>query len=196
MKNILITFVLLSLPLTGYAAQKTERQKQTEQALKKGHEALNQFKYVPPGLDLIPIPGEKNKREVALMHFQHAILLDPKSANAWFSTGFAEARGNNYDDALRFFKTALELAPDNFAVTMYTGLAYFQKNDVDNALKYLLKAEVLSPESGRTHGHLARAYYAKRDQANALKQLSLARQYKDSISPAYLKQLSEIIDPK
>ena len=177
--------LLLSLPVFAFCDDGSARIELSKMAIKNGWEQV----------DTKPdVLAPTKHLDTALMHFNHAILLDMKSGPAWFASAYTYSLKGNADEALRLYRKSLEYQPEYVSTHMNIGLILLNKGDMDNSLKSLKKALELDPEQGVAHGNLARWYYRNRRYKEARQALVLARKYKSTIAPAYLKLLSEYID--
>ena len=181
--------LLLSLPVFAICDDDKFRIELSKMALKNGWEQID---------TKADVLAPTKHLDTALMHFNHAILLDMKSGPAWFGSAYTYSAKGNADEALRLYRKSLEYQPKYVSTHMNIGLILLNKGDMDNSLKSLKKAIELDPEKGVAHGNLARWYYTNKRLKEARQALVLARKYKSTIDPAYLKLLSKYIeaDPK
>jgi len=181
-----IAFILLlSLPVLAICDEDKSRIEFSKAAIK------NAWKQIDTKPDVL---APTKHLDTALMHFNHAILLDMKSGPAWFGSAYTYSAKGNLDESLKLYRKSLEYQPEYISTHMNIGIILLNKGDMDNSLKSLKKALELDPERGGVHGNLARWYYTNRQYKEARQALILARKYKSTIDPAYLKLLSEYIE--
>ena len=185
MKRFIAIIVLFSLPAFAVCNDGNDWRELSKKAIENG------WKQVDTKPDVL---APTKHIDTALMHFNHAILLDMKSGPAWFASAYAYSLKGNINESLRLYRKSLIYRPDYASTHMNIGMILLNKNDMENSLKSLLKARDLTPANGVIHGNLARWYYTNKQLAEARKELALARKYKSTIDPAYLKLLSKYIE--
>lgn len=185
MKRIAI-ILLLSLPVLAICDDDKGRIEFSKTAIKNGWEQV----------DTKPdVLAPTKHLDTALMHFNHAILLDMKSGPAWFGSAYTYSVKGNADESLKLYRKSLEYQPDYPSTHMNIGVILLGKGDMDKALASLLKARDLAPERGSIHGNLARWYYVNKIIDKAREELVLAYKYKSKDDAAFLKVLSKYINP-
>ena len=89
--------------------------------------------------------SEDNLRE-ALSASRRAVELDPQSAEAHASLGFAESLSKNYESAGKEFETALSLDSQLFEAYYFYGRSCFEQGQCDKAAALFARAGQVNPE--------------------------------------------------
>ena len=184
MKRIVIILLLL-LPALAFCDDGNARIEFSKKAIENG------WKQVDTKPDVL---APTKHLDTALMHFNHAILLNMKSGPAWFASAYTYSLKGDADESLRLYRKSLEYQPDYVSTHSNIGIILLRKGDMDNSLQSFKKARELDPEKGTVHGNLARWYYTNKRLKEARQALVLARKYKSTIDPAYLELLSKYIE--
>jgi tetratricopeptide (TPR) repeat protein len=92
--------------------------------------------------------AEAQAYAVAAQAARTAIVLDPKSAEAWLDIGFVSFWGDgDIKTGLKAFETGLQLNPDLARGWLWYGNALAATRRFDDALRALARARALDPES-------------------------------------------------
>lgn len=95
---------------------------------------------------------------LALQHFQAAVELDPKFAEARMNVGLTTLGFRNYEVAKAQCSKALELQPKNYDAYNCVGAALRGLRDLDGAEAAYKKARDLEPKRGEAYYNLAVLY--------------------------------------
>lgn len=100
----------------------------------------------------------RNALSLALQHFQAAVELDPKFAEARMNVGLTTLGFRNYAVAKEQFSKVLELQPKNYDALNGLGAALRGLKDLDGAESAYKKAKDLDPKRGEAYYNLAVLY--------------------------------------
>ena len=78
--------------------------------------------------------------DLAYQHAEHAVLLDPKSADALEMLGRVHMHRNQIDRALSAFLSAVEIKPQSAPLLSNTGYLFLKRGDLQQARLYLERA--------------------------------------------------------
>jgi eukaryotic-like serine/threonine-protein kinase len=131
--------------------------------------------------------SQSGKDDLALQEFQHALQLDPHSAEALSGIAFAYERMGRVKDAEDEFKRAAALRPDYWEGYNSLGIFYDRQQRYPEAIAQLKKVVQLTPDNAQAYSNLAAVYLDTSDpklvpeaQAALTKSVALAPSY-----PAY-----------
>ncbi|HZY84961.1 MAG TPA: tetratricopeptide repeat protein, partial [Gemmataceae bacterium] len=102
----------------------------------------------------------KGKLEEAIRHFEEALRIDPKLANARYKLSVALEQ-RNLDEAVRHYEEALRLDPKNAAAHVNLGDALSKQRKRDQAISHFEQALRLDPKNAAAHNSLGMALGAK-----------------------------------
>ena len=83
--------------------------------------------------------------EKALRHYQNAIQLNPKYADAFLNMGRLYCEIGDYDNAIQSLHNAIQLKPNNADAYNFMGSAYYFKRKNDEAIQSFQNAIQLKP---------------------------------------------------
>ena len=133
---------------------------------------------------------DKNPDE-ALIHFNHAILLDERSGKAYFAAGYVNQAKGEFDTAFDFYSQSLKYQPDYPSTHMNMGLIMLRKGKMDESLRLFERARSLAPGNGKIYANLAMWYYMNKRYAEAWNAVKDARSRQGSVNPRLLEALKE-----
>ncbi|HEV8370565.1 MAG TPA: tetratricopeptide repeat protein [Pyrinomonadaceae bacterium] len=99
--------------------------------------------------------------QAAEKHYQRALDLDPKSADAHFAYAHLLSNSGRHERALAEIKLARELDPLSLRTNALEGQILFFAKDYDNALDRLKKTIDLDPNFWLSHLFISRVYTEK-----------------------------------
>jgi protein O-mannosyl-transferase len=105
----------------------------------KSKEARNEYNQ---GNDL----QVKGKLDEAIPHFQKALEIEPRYAEAHNNLGIVRAQKQQLDEAVTHFEKALEINPDFAEAHHNLGLAFVKKDEPEKAITHFEKAIKLKPD--------------------------------------------------
>jgi DNA-binding winged helix-turn-helix (wHTH) protein/tetratricopeptide (TPR) repeat protein len=124
--------------------------------------------------------------QAAEKHYQRALDLDPKSANAHFAFAHLLSNSGRHEKALAEIKLARELDPLSLRTNAEEGQVLFFSKDYDNALDRLRKTIDLDPSFWLSHLFISRVYSEKGMHSEALAEAKKAAELSgNSQSHAY-----------
>lgn len=103
--------------------------------------------------------GEKDK---AKKLYHEAILLSPKSWEAYSGYGYFLTLNGNYDEAIENYNKSLRFIPDNSVAFDNIGINFFYKNDFKSAAIAFERATIIEPASS-TFANTGNMYYSDGD---------------------------------
>src|ERR1700722_8377684 len=131
--------------------------------------------------------SQSGKNDLALQEFQHALQLDPHSAEALTGIAGAYEQMGRIKDAEDEFKLAAVLRPDYWEGYNSLGIFYDRQQRYPEAIAQLKKVVQLTPDNAQAYSNLAAVYLDTSDpklipeaQAALMKSVALAPSY-----PAY-----------
>jgi Flp pilus assembly protein TadD len=89
--------------------------------------------------------------DLALLHYDRAIELDPKYASPHVGRGVIHGRRGDHDKAIQEFSKAIELDPNSSAAYKNRGAAYLYRHDYPKALADVDTAIQLDPYNASAH---------------------------------------------
>jgi DNA-binding winged helix-turn-helix (wHTH) protein/TolB-like protein/Tfp pilus assembly protein PilF len=124
--------------------------------------------------------------QAAEKHYQRALDLDPKSADAHFAYAHLLSNSGRHERALAEIKLARELDPLSLRTNAEEGQILFFAKDYDNALDRLKKTIDLDPNFWLSHLFISRVYTEKGMHSEALAEAKKAAELSgNSQSHAY-----------
>lgn len=132
---------------------------------------------------------DENYLDTALINAEKAIALDPKSADAWKSMGFANANKGFDDVAEEMYQKAIELNPNHHAAIHNLAVQKVKKNQLIEAKNLLEKSISLNPLSFHDHNSLGATYFK-------MDSLDLANKYwrkAYELNPNYIHTLTNLM---
>ena len=124
--------------------------------------------------------------QAAEKHYQRALDLDPKSAEAHFAYAHLLSNSGRHERALAEIKLARELDPLSLRTNAEEGQIFFFAKDYDNALDRLKKTIDLDPNFWLSHLFISRVYTEKGMHSDALAEAKKAAELSgNSQSHAY-----------
>lgn len=129
----------------------------------------------------------KGKLDQALVHFEKAVELNPKYAEAWNNMGTVYLKLEKWDNGISCFNRALEqllYATPHFALNNL-GEAYRGKGDYGRSIDYYKEALRAEPRFAGAHRGLALTHVAMGDLDAAISSLEKATEYDPEFAAAY-----------
>jgi spermidine synthase len=91
----------------------------------------------------------------AIVHFQTALQIEPKNAEAQCDLGAALFRKGNIDEAIAHFQKALAIKPGFAEAHINLGSAFVKKGEVVEAINHFQKALEIEPDNVEALNDLA-----------------------------------------
>ena len=118
--------------------------------------------------------GRANRNEEALIASEQALLIDPKSTQAYEAQGLALVSLGRIDEAIKIFKTVAECERVSASAHSNLGLAYRAKGAAKDAIDCFEKAISLDKNYKQAHNNLGVAFLDLNELENAEKALKNA----------------------
>ena len=141
-----LTIMILSLTVCNSYAQTSE-----EETLRKG-------------IDLTRL----EKFDEAITEFNKVIAINPKSANAYYSLGFAYDKKSDLNNAISNFSKAIEIEPVLTDAYYNRGFDYYKKSAFDNAITDYNKVIEINSAYADAYYGLGLVYSKKGDLKKAI----------------------------
>ena len=132
--------------------------------------------------------ANEGKYDEAIKHYDAAIKLNPRIAEAYISRGIAYSEKDELDIAIRDYNKAIELEPNNLFVYTNRSVAYHNKGDFDNAIRDYNKLIELEPNNPTTYTNRGCAYASKNDLDAAIKDFDKAIEHDQNFTEAYIRR--------
>jgi tetratricopeptide (TPR) repeat protein len=119
----------------------------------------------------------RDKKELALQHYQRAAEISPTFPKIWINIGFLQYDLKQYEEAIQSLKHSVEVSPDD--LEGYIGLGEIYRNglqDYKNAEEILLQGLEISEESSDLLGSLAMVYIDQGNTREAERYLDIAEE--------------------
>jgi len=140
---------------------------------------------------------EDKKPDEALIHFNHAILLDGQSGKAYFAAGYVSQATNKPDAAIEYYTKSLEFQPDYASTHMNMGTIMLRKGKVDESFQLFERARTLAPERGQIYVKLALWHFLNEQFPEAWDAIKEARIRQAAINEKFLEALKQQLpEPK
>ncbi len=131
----------------------------------------------------------------SIAHYERAVALYPKYAEAYVMMALAYLHVNRHEDATKAVGKAIEADPKFSKAHTLRGRLLLEKRDFKNALAALEESLRLDPQGWDAHFELARCYYNMGKMSEALEEAQRARDLPASssmtrllLADIYLKQ--------
>ena len=124
----------------------------------------------------------------AIVKFEEALKIDPKSSLALYELSLTHLEMKNYDKALEYSTKVINLNDQNLLTGAYAvkSQALTESGDVDKAIQLLKEGLEKVGESHHLHFNLALDYYKINDTDNALKHVTRAIELNKGNCAAFL----------
>jgi len=119
----------------------------------------------------------RDKKELALQHYQRAAEISPTFPKIWINIGFLQYDLKQHEEAIQSLKHSVEVSPDD--LEGYIGLGEIYRNglqDYKNAEEILLQGLEISEESSDLLGSLAMVYIDQGNTREAERYLDIAEE--------------------
>lgn len=110
--------------------------------------------------------------EAARVCFEEAIMINPRSAEAYRHLGNALANLEKYDEAIKAFQKILITEPDDGEALFSIGNIYVLKEQKLKAVEFYNKAEAAGYESAQLYQIMASIFFEADDIAQALRNIT------------------------
>ncbi len=102
--------------------------------------------------------SQLGKDDLSLQEFQHALQLDPHSAEALAGVAHAYERMGRIKDAEETFKRAAALRPDYWGGYNELGMFYYRQQRFPEAITQLRRVVGLTPDNAQAYSNLSAVY--------------------------------------
>jgi tetratricopeptide (TPR) repeat protein len=133
--------------------------------------------------------SEHGDYDGALLNFNRAIKINPRSAHAYYSRGLTYYKKKDYDRAIKDYSKAISLEPYFADAYDNRGCAYEEKKDYDHAIEDYSKAISLKPDLALAYHKRSQAYYFKKDYTSAWADVKKCRDLRGEVNPSFLEDL-------
>lgn len=129
----------------------------------------------------------EGKIDLAIVHLQKCIQLDPKNYKAYNALGLSYTIKREWDKAISYFEKSLVINPEFTEVHNNLGIIYQEKGDFERAKKEFQK--VISDQNYQqkeiAYYNLARFYYIQKNYEESFKMVNLAIEKRNNYSIAH-----------
>jgi protein O-mannosyl-transferase len=138
--------------------------------------------------------------EEAIAHFQKALEIQPKYAQAHHHLGCALLAHGRVDEALAHFRKALELRPNHAETHNNLGVVLRQQGQLENATAHFQKALELRPDYAEAHNNFGLALRRQGQPENAIAHFQKALELRPNNAEAHnnlgvaLRQQGQLAD--
>jgi tetratricopeptide (TPR) repeat protein len=129
--------------------------------------------------------GWQGKNDEALVEFNKALELNPKSADTYYNRGVIYSKKGMLDEAISDYSKAIESNPDYPNSYYNRGFAYYKKGSFDQAFADFGKAIELNPEDADAYYGRGLCYYKKGKNDDAIAEYNKAIQISPNFALAY-----------
>ncbi len=121
-------------------------------------------------------PNREEKLNIAIIHYQQVIQLDPTSTSAFNNLGNLLRRSGRFSEAIEYYRQALRLKPDFAEAHNNLGAALAQQGKPEEAVQHYRQALRLKPDFVEAYSNLgaALAQQGKLEEARAYLQQALS----------------------
>ena len=121
---------------------------------------------------------QKGRVDEAITHYQSAVQIDPRYADAQFNLGNAFLQKGRADQAISQYQKALEIQPDFAAAHLNLGNGFSQQGRMDQAISQYQKALEINPDDEKAHNNLGNAFLQKGNVSQAITHFQQALEIK------------------
>jgi len=107
--------------------------------------------------------AKKGELDKAISEYKHALVINPRFANAHNNLGVAYCRKGMLDKAITEFNKALSIKPNYADAHNNLGTTYFNKGRLDKAISEFKHTLTIKPDYADAHYNLSIIYYHKRN---------------------------------
>lgn len=127
-----------------------------------------------------------NNQEQAILHYQHAIKIDPHYIDAYIGLIYTFGALERQEDARVQFNKAIELDPNNIGAYLNWGFALVNLNQYEEAIEQYKKATELDPSDIRAYLNWGFALNRLNQHTKAIEQFKKASELKPDNAIAHL----------
>ncbi|MEW5800713.1 MAG: tetratricopeptide repeat protein [bacterium] len=125
--------------------------------------------------------------EDAIMEFKKALILDPRSADAYYYLALAEQRMGHLDDAVEGYRAALKINPESYGAVFNLAVVYSLQRKYDLAMERYQEALNIFPDDPELHYNMALCYDLRGKASKAIPEYQKACQLDPRMVDAYLQ---------
>lgn len=129
------------------------------------------------------------KYDLALIDYNKAILIDPKSVSIYSNRAYVYLETNQFDKAISDYTYVLANVEPTDNVYFYRGLAHFKKGDFVNAINDNSKAIELNPKNGGAYFNRSVSYKSIKKYKESLSDALKAKDLGQTVTDVYLNEL-------
>jgi len=119
----------------------------------------------------------KDEYTKAINCFELATAVNDDFANAWYNTGLAYSKINQYSESRKAFLKAFELDPFDYLVPLNIAQSYEATGDYASAIKYFLETLKISKSSIDAYVGLGNCYTKINNYSKMLHSFSMIIKY-------------------
>ena len=127
----------------------------------------------------------KGKTDAAIEHYNNAIRILPRYAEAYNNLGYAMLQKGRLDDAIAHYQKAMELGPASLRACDNLGKALVEKGRLDEAIAWFEKALEIQPADLGARNSLGLALLDRGRSDEAMAQFQTALQFDPRCAEAY-----------